>query len=115
MPKGYKTLSIKEEIYNRVYRFYGQKKRPLDFSPWLSELLLMIIEKDEFMKRYAPYLNVIGIEQNVMFIKDNKKSGVVEVSLKNNKLHCNLDGLDCEHIHYALLISDFGKILKVRG
>lgn len=119
MPIGYKTLSIKEEVFGRAQKLYKQKKTQLNFSPWVSEYLLMAIEKDEFLKDYAPYLSYVGESDNVMFIKDEKKGRVPEVSLKNNKLHCNLDGPDCEHIHYVLALTDLGKIIanasKVKG
>lgn len=113
MVKGYKTLSIKEEVFNKAEKQFNEKNIKESFSSWISEYLLLNLEKDEFVKNYAPFLSKIGIEGNRITIRDEKKDKLTDVYFKNNQLYCNLDeATDCIHIHYVLCLPELARLKK---
>lgn len=111
MVKGYKTLSIKEEIFNKIEIKYNKLAPKESITSWVSDYLLMNIEKDEFLKEYAPFLEKIGINDNRLTIRDSKTNKLTDVFLKNKKLFCSLDESDdCLHIHYVLALPELAKL-----
>jgi hypothetical protein len=72
------------------------------------------------LKIYAPSLSIIGYDDNVLYIKDSKKDKgkFAEITLKNDKLYCNLDSEDeyCIHIRFAFAIPEVARLnLKKPG
>ena len=107
MPEGWKTLTIREEVYNKINEFHQKQQTPVKFNPWVSDYLLMSIEKDEFLKEYAPFLSKIGIEGNRITIRDDKTKKYADVYLKDHSLFCELDNSDsCIHVRFALALPE---------
>lgn|SRR3989338_3464348 len=108
-----KNLSVLNNVYDKVKSRYDVEKTDLSFVKWVSEYLLMNLEKDEFVRGYAPFLSKVGIQDNRLIIKDSKKNQFAEVYLKNNQLFCTLDeSSDCMHIHFALALPELARLKK---
>ena len=108
MDNGYRTISVKKKSYdkaNEVHKKLGIEK---SFSAWISEYVLMNLEKDDFLHAYAPYISKIGIIDNVLTLKDSKKNCYVEVRMVNGKLQSD-DG-DPIYIQYAMALPELGQL-----
>ncbi len=112
MAKRKPTVAIEEAIYSKAKAKAEEKGMTL--MDYVNEILLLNVEKDEFLKRYAPYIEMINVGQTLV-LRDHKVNKLVEVFLKNNTLYCSLDESgDCMHIHFALAIPEIAK-LKFKG
>ncbi|MCS6768762.1 MAG: hypothetical protein NZ888_06335 [Candidatus Nitrosocaldus sp.] len=110
---GYKRIPIKIEIYNKIKEEHKIRNIEYSVSRWVSDLLLMNIEKYEYLRLYAPYISYKGVHENELFLRDEKLDRIVEVVLKDRTLfcrYCNKD--DCIHIHYALVLPELGRLVK---
>lgn len=81
MPEGWKTITIREEVFDRISKKHNESKTSLKISPWVSDYLAMNLEKDDLVHKYAPFLEVIGEPSDVLYIKDHKKGKIVEVRI----------------------------------
>jgi len=103
------TVEIYKEIYENLKR--GADSLNFEIKKYINELLAMNIEKDAFLKKYAPFLEKVGLRDNVLLLKDNKLHEYVEIFLKNEKLYCAEDeSANCIHIHFALALPELGRI-----
>ena len=103
------TIEIHQETYDRLNEKAQEKQTTL--KGFVNELLLLNLEKDEFLSKYAPMIQYIGITDNKITLRDSKKNQLTDVFKKNNSLYCTLDdSTDCIHIHYVLALPELGKI-----
>ena len=105
----------------KVVRALREKwKKELDKNPFanehfggfINELLYNIIEKDEFLKNYAPFLSEEGCTKDILYIKDFKENKTAEIKLNgDNKLFCSLCKSSwCFHIQFAMATSKIAKL-----
>ena len=82
------------------------------FGGFVNELLYDIIEKDEFLKNYAPFLSEEGCTKDILYIKDFKENKTAEIKLNgDNKLFCPLcKSSCCFHIQFAMATSKIAKL-----
>ncbi len=109
---GEKLVVLKPTVVKKLEEYYksGTIKAP-DFTNFVNELLLMNVEKDAFLRKYAPKLAKVAYEDNILFIKDFELDRTVEIYLRDHHLYCNLDNSkDCVHIHYALALPEVGRL-----
>lgn len=109
----YKRIPIKLEIYKKVEDEYKERTIESSISKWISDLLLMNIERYEYLRLYAPYISYKGVHDNELFLRDEKLDRIVEVVLKDLTLfcrYCNRD--DCIHVHYTMILPEFSKLIK---
>lgn len=107
------TITIQEDIYERARALAYSKGRRL--KEWANEILLMEVEKDEFLKRYAPNLSLINITETSLLIRDTKLSRTAEIIIKDCELVCLLEqdekkAKDCIHTRFALALPEVGKL-----
>lgn len=89
-----------QSIYD-VMKASAEKKR-WNTKDLINNVLAEAIDRDRFLRSYAPYLSRIGYEDNVLFIKDSKLGKTAEVYLRDRALYCNIcESKDCIHIHYS--------------
>lgn len=106
------TVAIEEVIYSKAKA--KAEEKGLTLQDYVNETVLLNVEKDEFLKRYAPYIEKINVGQTLV-LRDHKINKVIEIFLKNNTLYCSHDESgDCMHIHFALAIPEIAK-LKFKG
>lgn len=121
MPReGRHSLSVYDQVYEIAYkRFESDKQKQLfeieskkqGFTKWVSDYLLMNLERDKFLKLYAPYLSKVGIEGNRLTIRDENTKSYHDVYLHDHKLVCETDNSDsCIHVRFALALPELGKL-----
>ena len=103
------TVDIARPVYQKISEIAKENNRPI--KDFVNELLLMNIEKDNFLKSYAPYLSKAGSHENSLYIKDHNVNRTAEVILKDHTLFCILDNSkNCIHVHFALALPELGKL-----
>ncbi|MEM4364994.1 MAG: hypothetical protein QW776_00010 [Candidatus Nitrosocaldus sp.] len=117
--KGWKSLTISEELYNKLYERWKREKKPLiPFTPWASQYILENLEEDELLYRYSPGLQLIGVYDNIIDIADYFIDRIVEVQVvpKGKFLYCRYcERDDCLHVGFCFAIREVNKVLVERG
>lgn len=106
-------VDIEKPLYEKISKIAFARNIPI--KKYVNEMLMMNLEKDEFLKFYAPYLSKVGLQDNILLLKDSKSNIYVEISLKNNTLFCSAhESTDCIHVHFALALPEIVK-LKIKA
>lgn len=103
------TVAIKDDIYEKAKTVASDKGMTL--VDYVNETISHTIEREAFLKSYAPNIERISVGDTII-LRDNKIKKIVEVYIKDTRLHCTNDENDCIHIHYALLSSEIGRLKK---
>lgn len=87
-------LSLRADLVDRIQKVReekqeGRKKVPL--GTVIEDLLIPELERNEALRLYAPYLEQVSIDQDGIFIKDNRIQRIAELRLKGGDLYCDLD------------------------
>lgn len=105
------NLTVTSEVYDRVAKLYKKDKSDKSLTQWISSKLLMILEKDEFLKSYAPFLSKVAIDGNSVVLRDEKLKRLVEITYRDNKFWCDVDEKDCcVHVHFALALPELAEL-----
>ena len=118
MPKpGYKSITIKEHIYNKYEQNYNKEKKQLEqkginsFSGYITSLMEEAMLRHEAFAKHAPFLEKLAIEQDRVIIKDNKRNRIAEVMIRNGELQCLLDEkIDCVHIGFVYALPEIYEV-----
>jgi predicted CopG family antitoxin len=123
MPRvGYTTITVRQEVYDKILKAYKERvKSSISFSAWLSDYILEHLEEDELLSRYAPGLELIGVEYDTAFVKDWFIDRIVEVVIRDQGVgkrflhcrHCERD--DCLHVGFCFAVREINKVLVERG
>lgn len=106
------TVAIRHAIYKKLHE--RAEKQGTGLVSYVNDILASSLEKDEFLKMYAPHLSKKGIADNCLIIWDDMKKRVAEVWLREQKLVCDLcQKDDCIHVHFALALPDIAKLTDV--
>ena len=109
MPEGWKTITIKEEVFDKMLIKHKDSETSQKPSPWVSDYLLMNFEKDDLLKQQAPSLELIAEPSDVMYIKNHKDNKIVEIRIgKNGKLVANDD--DPIYLQFAWALPEISKL-----
>lgn len=99
------------EIYDRLAKIYRKEKTDKSLTQWISDKLLMVLEKDEFLKNYAPFLSKVAIDGNSVILRDEKLQRLVEIIYRDNKFWCDADEKECcVHVHFALALPELAEL-----
>src|SRR6185312_6354626 len=102
------TVAIKDDVYEKAKTKAAEKG--LTLVDYVNETILQSVEKDAFLKTYAPYIEKISTGDTII-LRDNKIKKIIGVDLKERKLHCSNDEChDCRHIHFALELPEVGRL-----
>ena len=78
---------------------------------YINTVLMEAIDRDKFLRSYAPSLSKVGYEDYILFIRDTKLGKTAEIYLCDPSLYCNdCESEDCVHIHYALALPEVAKL-----
>jgi len=105
------TVAIEQEIYALAKDHAEAKGIPL--VKFVNDMLLLNIEKDRFLRAYAPKLSFNGIasDGSSLFIRDERLDRTAQVFLRDGHLYCDVDNRqDCEHIHFALALPEVARL-----
>ena len=120
MPKaGFRSITIKEELYDNVYALYQERKVNLrfaginSFTGFCVNYMESIINSDKIFSKYMPKFEKISIETDRIILKDNQKNRIAEITVKNSGLFCELCKKDsCSHIGYCYSLHEFYEVVK---
>ncbi len=83
---------------------------------YINETLLMNVERDKFLKVFAPYLSLEHASDNTIFLHDDKLDKTVLIKLKfqdNNSFDSSVqvfcetdDSLECVHVRFAMALPE---------
>ncbi len=105
------NLTVTAEIYDRLAKIYKKEKTDKSLTQWISEKLLMVLEKDEFLKNYAPFLSKIAVNESSVILRDEKIQRLVEIIYRDNKFWCDVDEEECcVHVHFALALPELAEL-----
>ncbi|MEM2566357.1 MAG: hypothetical protein QXY85_06025 [Candidatus Nitrosocaldus sp.] len=120
MPKGWKGIIVREIVYNKaktVYTEYKKEKPFVTFTEWINDVLWEVLEEQELSYK-APALQFIGLDQNVIYVKDHFIDRIVEVQVvpEGKFLYCRYcERDDCLHVGFCFAIREVNKVLVERG
>jgi hypothetical protein len=115
-PKS-KIVAIRTQLTQKLVskHYAALKEKPSqtnpDFGGYVNDLLQTILDKDEFLRRYAPTLETIDIHNNVLILRDLQERGnLIQVSIREDRLWCNYcESKNCKHVTYCFAIPEIAK------
>ncbi|MEM3383873.1 MAG: hypothetical protein QXD42_06845 [Nitrososphaerales archaeon] len=118
--KGFSAITIKEELYKKLNEKlnedYKDKKVKPSLASYVSDILWNVIESEEILRKYGPFLEKFAIEPDKIFIKDNRLDRIAELVLRDGDLYCILDeSFNCVHIGFAWSIPEVYKAMELHG
>lgn len=118
--EGWTNLVIKDELKDkleeRINKEYTSQRRKPQLSTYIQDLLWEVIESDEILRRYGPFLEEDAIEPDRVFIKDNRLRRTAELTIESGDLYCDIDqSLNCVHIGFAWAIPRVYKAMDLHG
>ncbi len=105
--KNIKTVDIELELFSQIVKH--AKEKNLSIHKFTNSILEQILTKNEFVKKIAPKLSLIQVEEDLLIIRDDtaKKMRLATINIRNGKLWCDVDDSgDCEHVHYSLTLPE---------
>ena len=103
------TVEIFKETYDAM-KVVAARKR-WSAKDYINTVLMEAIERDKFLRSYAPSLSKVGYEDDILFIRDTRLGKTAEIYLRDRSLYCNVcESNDCVHIHYALALPEVAKL-----
>lgn len=114
--KGQKTITVSgRNLKELERRFLVEKNKTpnLSFAAFVSDSALMELERRKILSE-AQFISLIGMQDNVIFLKDYKKpERLIEVYLKNKKLKCSCrQQSECMHVGFALALPEVRRALS---
>ncbi len=102
-------------IYDNIYEAVKEKaeRKHIPIIKFVNDILKSVLEKEEFIEKYAPYLSVYGYNQNRITLNDTKEKDVksIDVIVDDGQLRClEDDRTDCVHCHYVWGIPEVAKL-----
>jgi hypothetical protein len=118
--KGWVSIVLKEDlakkINEKIESEYKEKHKKPQLSTYVQDLLWEVIESEEILRKYGPFLEKFAVEPDKIFIKDNRLDRIAELVLKDGELYCRLDeSLNCVHIGFAWSIPEVYKAMELYG
>ena len=115
------TVKVDRGIYTRLKTLLSKntnKKYRVDTKHAVNKITKEFVEKQELFERYSPFLEIINVMGNSMYIKDEKKNMLAEVRLNytdtitdNILLECQLCKTDyCVHTAFCLGSEKLGEL-----
>jgi hypothetical protein len=104
------------DIWNSSYIILTKeaKEKRYTIKDYINQILELVIKKNEFLERYAPYLSVDGFNDNVIRLVDSNpkyKKTFIEVEVKNHQLFCQAHNkTDCVHCHFVWAIPEVANL-----
>ena len=117
---GWKTVLLREEIVSRLEKLREQKQegrpRKIALGAFIEDLVWPVLESDGMLRKYGPFLEEFAIEEDKIFIRDNRLGELVELTLRDNALYCGRDRSDnCVHIGFAWAIPKVYRFMDAHG
>ncbi|MCL4436383.1 MAG: hypothetical protein M1387_06695 [Thaumarchaeota archaeon] len=118
--KGWTQVILKDELactlLARLEEVYKNKPRKPELSTFIQDILWEVIESEEILRRYGPFLSKFAVEPGKVFLRDNRKDTLVELDFRDGELFCQEDErFDCVHVGFAWALPEVYKALNLYG
>ena len=114
MPKnGYKSITIKDSIYDNFEKIYKKNKQKLlsergitSFAGYMTWILAKLMKKDPITSEHIPRFSVITMKDILeIIIKDNERDHIIRLTHRDAgddyTLFCNYcDHFECIHVGF---------------
>lgn len=116
------TVAIFAPVYEKVKEVADQRQTKI--QDYINDTLLMNVDKDVFLKGYAPQLSLEHVSENSIFLFDSELDCTVIIKVKNQKYEdLNIQGLftvfcetcksdSCIHVRFAIGLPEIARIRK---
>ena len=119
MPKeGWRTVSIKEDRLEKLKEIFDNDyKKPKNqyFNAWLDNLLLNLVDHQENVQKYGPFLEVLNMKNaEEITLSDYKLDKIIHVFIKKDKKELQCDHCkktNCVHIGFCYNVPEIYKKL----
>ena len=89
---------------------------PISCRVTLGSPLLLSVLLPLDISRGSPTLEQVGVEDDIIFLKDNRLTKIVLLRVREGELYCDLDKKkDCAHVGFAWSIPKVYRIMKEHG
>lgn len=104
------TVDIYQETYNLLKAEAKKQRYPV--VKYINDMLAMNVEKDQFLREYAPGWEVRRpMEEDRITFINAKTREFAEVFVRDGELRCSLDeSTDCIHTHYAWALPEVARL-----
>lgn len=111
---------LREEVVTRVEQLKEEKDvdhpRKTPLGAFLERLLWPVLENEEILRRYGPFLSKLEITPDSVLLRDNRENIIVELVLKEGDLFCLHDERsDCVHVGFAWALPEVYKAMDLHG
>lgn len=119
----YTTMGIKRSTWERLGKLLEEEQkmgRYVGFAPttWVNILLEEMATHRENLKKYGPFLNFVGPQDNLLLVYDYIAQTTIEVEVHDDKksLYCRTHkSKDCLHVGFCFAIPEVYRMLIERG
>ncbi len=110
--KGFRTVNVTEQIYQKIRTRAQQENKSI--TAYATQVLASVIETDEKLSRYSPFIEVVGFEGNSVILRDHKLDRIIEIYLHEEELSCVYDdSKDCVHVSFCHALPQVKKVVRV--
>ena len=98
------NLTMAKTTHDIIRKAWDAESDDKKLSSWVLEIILQTIEKDKWLKKYAPHLSYVGTDKNGILLRDRHlKDSIVEVTLLDNRLWCQIcKEKNCMHVYFTM-------------
>ncbi|KAA2281224.1 hypothetical protein [Candidatus Nitrosocosmicus sp. SS] len=111
-------MAIFESVYQKIKLAAEQKGKTL--QDYVNETLLMNVERDEFLKIFAPNLSLEYVANNTIFLHDEKQNKTITIKLRYHEdsscddgfeIFCEQDeSIECLHVRFTMALPELIKL-----
>jgi hypothetical protein len=110
--KGFRTVNVTEQIYQKIRTRAQQENKSI--TAYATQVLASVIETDEKLSHYSPFIEVVGFEGNSVILRDHKLDRIIEIYLHEEELSCVYDdSKDCVHVSFCHALPQVKKVVRV--
>jgi hypothetical protein len=117
MPRGrFNTVTVTQQLYQQVKQ--RAKKENKSAASFVSEALEIMLYVEDKFSNYAPYLQLISLDNDEVIIRDSKMDRVAAVKAKASdggkvRFYCEIDETDyCPHTAFAAALPQVRNALR---
>ncbi len=117
---GWRTVLLREEVVKAVEKAKAEReaglRRRLPLGAFIEDMIWQILEEQEILRSYGPYIEKISVDANTIILRDNRVGRIVECVLKEGELYCiHCESSNCVHIGYSWAIPEVYKAMNLQG
>ena len=105
--RGHVTVEIKKETYEVLTKKAIRSK--MSIRELVNSVLIRDVENEAFLKRTAPALSLLEMNEDSLLILDTEKNSkrIAEIMIRNKRYLCLLDDShNCIHIRFMMILPE---------